>query len=163
MMYEVYLEDYPTVKTSMQTAYIQTIEDICTSANGLTLTSVAGANPDIYFFDGTLISVLNTFTQSNAGCPIIRYECSLDGVSMVCDYDDFAGTVSTFDVSTGEFTYSSTNKDNAKFLQGTTVDMIITAFTGTAGDVNESVTTNIEFSCMVEIEDFVWTVPVTVD
>ena len=114
-MYEVYLADYPTNKSSIQTAFIQTIEDGCTLANGLTMTGTAEEDPPVYTFDGTIISILNTFSPSIPACSITYYDCNLDvgGVTKSCDYDDGAGTFSRFDANTGAFTYSSSNKDNA--------------------------------------------------
>ena len=114
-MYEVYLADYPTNKSSIQTAFIQTIEDGCTLANGLTMTGTAEEDPHVYTFDGTITSILNTFSPSIPACSITYYDCNLDvgGVTKSCDYDDGAGTFSRFDANTGAFTYSSSNKDNA--------------------------------------------------
>jgi hypothetical protein len=61
VMYEVYLLDYPSVKSSMKTAFVQTIEDSCTMAKGLTITGTSQQNPPAYEFDGNILSVLNIF------------------------------------------------------------------------------------------------------
>jgi hypothetical protein len=111
-MYEVYLVSYPTAKSSIQKAFVQTIEDICTLAKGLSIIGIKGADPPDYAFDGTRVSVKSTFYTSISACHINRYECSLDvgGVIKDCNQDDGAGTSSIFDVSTGEFKFSSSNK-----------------------------------------------------
>ena len=102
----------------------------------------------MYMYDGTIVSVENTFSLSIPPCSITHYECSLQvgGAAKSCDFNDNAGTFCGFDTNTGAFTYSSTNKDNTQFPKGTDSVLKITAFTGTAGDVSLSLTNNLVFS-----------------
>ena len=140
--------EYPTVKSSMQTAYIQTIEDGCTSANGLTITGIAKEDPSLYMYDGTIVSVENKFSLSIPSCFITHYDCSLQvgGATKSCDFNDNAGTFCSFDANKGALMYSSTKEDNTQFPKGTSAALKITAFTGKAGDVSLSLTKNLEFT-----------------
>ena len=78
------------------------------------MTGIVEEDPSKYIYDGTKVSVHNTFSPSIPSCAITYYDCSLQvgGATKSCDFNDNAGTFSGFDAKTGAFTYSSTNKDN---------------------------------------------------
>ena len=65
------------------------------------------------YFDGQASTVLTQpFVYNNAAlCPITEYSCELEnaasGVTYDCVYDDFDGTVATFDTALGQFTFAS--------------------------------------------------------
>ena len=140
------LVNYPSIVSAPEDASIEiVIKDRCSVEGGLTFaTSLYLSQPGPYYFSGWIVSI-NTpnvlETNYPAKCPILAYVCTVTlpdviSTTMACDQDDGAGTVSTFDTTTGVFAVQSSNALNTVYERNKLYTVEIIAYADLNSDVS---------------------------